>query len=422
MFVEELKRDLNDTELAVWERRSQFTREKEEEYRQLWIRLANGLPAEGVKENPVPCVYLGDDTGKKVACSTCDPNRKVQLTVFACEIYGECTIGKKVKDRGCCNQCTSKRTVRPPAAPITSIAVLAPDTLGFIAKIPPFPEGRYSGRGITIAAGGKYWASAYVTCRMIRHVGCTLPIQIWYLGDSGERDERYERLLVPFDVECIDIDAHPNRISRRGVAGFQTKLFAAVHSPFEEVLSLDPDSYPCTDPTVLFDEPRYKQLGGIYWPDGPQTESWTNWDFWGCKKRGPCGLETGQYVLHKRLAWEPMILSEWYDDHPEWCYGGMDGVGGGDYGDKGPPRAAWAMLERDYVVFNPNVRWDSFAFVQPGPDGWSPMFIHRSRSKFMAEGRIVFSTTTQSGVNMRANLPGEEAAFGFLEELQKQLK
>jgi hypothetical protein len=292
----------------------------------------------------------------------------------------------------------------------------------FARAMPPIGD-TGTGRGITIAAGGKYWASAYVTIRMLRHVGCTLPVQVWYLGGSGERDTRYERLLDPFGVEFIDIDSHPARSSRRGVAGFQTKLFAVLNSPFEEVLSLDPDCYPCVDPTPLLDHPRYQQRGAIYWPDGEQTNAWTNWKKAGVKPRGPAGLETGMYVVHKRTAWEPLQLAQWYDDHPEWAYGGAGGAGGIDYGDKGPHRVAWAKLNRDYVMFATKPGYEPLmGFVQMGPDGVTPMFIHRCHSKWAAEGALKFPTTPQWGEpNARFGVPGEEAAFGFLEELKAAL-
>lgn len=287
--------------------------------------------------------------------------------------------------------------------------------------LPEPAAGRFAGRGITIAAGGKYWASTYVTIRMIRHVGCTLPIQIWYLGASGERDERYERLLAPFGVEFVDIDTHPAHKERRGVNGFQCKLFAVINSPFEEVLSIDPDAYTCADPTPLFDLPAYRTLGGIYWPDLPHTNAWTDWTAADVSPRGPCGLETGTYVLHKRTAWQPLLLAEWYDDRPEWTYGNPGPAGGLDHGDKGSHRLAWAKLERDYVVFNSTAAFEKFAFVQPGPDG-QPMFVHRCLSKLVAEGPIQFATTQQAGHNLRGRLPGESEAFGFLDDLLRQLK
>ena len=41
----------------------------------------------------------------------------------------------------------------------------------------------YRGRGVVIAGGGdRFFASLYITVRALRHVGCTLPIQVWYMG------------------------------------------------------------------------------------------------------------------------------------------------------------------------------------------------------------------------------------------------
>ena len=38
-------------------------------------------------------------------------------------------------------------------------------------------------------------------------------------------------------------------------------------SAFSEILYLDSDSVPLTDPTFLFDSPTYKQHGAVLWPD-----------------------------------------------------------------------------------------------------------------------------------------------------------
>ncbi len=324
-----------------------------------------------------------------------------------------------------CQKCDKYATQKSASNPVhlshqpDAIKAYQAEADAFIANMPTYPG--FSGRGVVIAGGGKYWASAYITVRMLRHVGCKLPVELWYLGASGERDERYEKLLAPLDVAFRDIDTHPARASRRGVAGFQTKLFAAVNSQFAEVLSLDPDNYPCQDPTMLFDCPSYKRLGGIYWPDRDFTDGWTKWAIWGCARHGPCGLETGQYVLHKHIAWEPMLLAEWYDDRPEMYYGtptsNHDVSTGADYGDKGPHRAAWAKLKRDYAVFNPVAKHRGFAYLQPGPDGHTPMFVHRCHSKFTLHP-TTYATTNQVGENLRGGYPLEAEALGYLEELR----
>jgi hypothetical protein len=51
---------------------------------------------------------------------------------------------------------------------------------------PPFPGGRFDGRGIVICAGGaRLFTCAWVCAGLLRrHLGCTLPIEVWHLGPS----------------------------------------------------------------------------------------------------------------------------------------------------------------------------------------------------------------------------------------------
>ena len=59
-------------------------------------------------------------------------------------------------------------------------------------------------RGIVIAGGGlKYFPGVWVGVNLICQFGGTLPIQLWYLGDS-ECDPYMKRLLRPLGVECVE--------------------------------------------------------------------------------------------------------------------------------------------------------------------------------------------------------------------------
>lgn len=285
----------------------------------------------------------------------------------------------------------------------------------FAADIPPYPGG-FAGRGVVIAAGGHYWPSAYVTVRVLRHLGCTLPIQVWHR--AAETDPWYLSELATFGAECVNADAHPAMAARRRMGGFELKLFAVLNSPFEEVLFLDADCYPVRDPAFLFEEPRYRTVGAVFWPNTPTTDGWTHWRFFGVEPTGIPPVEAGQYVVSKRRAWEPLRLAEWYDDHSDWCYGGAPPKFG-DHGDMGSNRVAWAQLRRSPVFYAAGNFWrQPFAYVHVGPDGKAPLFVHRCQSKFSLGGET-FPTTTQKGTNLRAGLPGEAVAFGFLDQLRK---
>src|SRR5206468_3920334 len=44
-------------------------------------------------------------------------------------------------------------------------------------------SGAHEGRGIVICGGGmKYFTNAWVCIKMLRRLGCRLPIQFWFLG------------------------------------------------------------------------------------------------------------------------------------------------------------------------------------------------------------------------------------------------
>src|SRR3569623_832335 len=62
----------------------------------------------------------------------------------------------------------------------------------FLSNVPEYPGG-YTGRGIVVVGGGKYFPSAYVTVRVLRHVGCTLPIELWLL--AGDLTDRQRQLI-----------------------------------------------------------------------------------------------------------------------------------------------------------------------------------------------------------------------------------
>ncbi len=366
------------------------------------------------RDRSAPCMYQGDPTGEALPCPPCGGG--VSLKVLSCLVHGKCTVKKKVEGIASCAICGDYAPESPKPHPNIALSK------SFAASIPPYPPGKYAGRGVVIVGGGKYWPSTYVTVRMLRHVGCALPVQVWYLGEP-EQDDRYNALLAPFGVEVVDATTHPAAAMSRGLTGFPgmapfgAKSFAVLNSPFEEVLSIDADNYPCVDPTVLFDCPRYKLTGGIYWPDMPATDKWTKWDQFGVEKFGPaCGWEVGAYVLDKRLAWRQLNLARWYDDHGDWCYGG--GVTF-EHGDKNA-RVAWAAFRTEPAFYVTRCVWNSIAFVHPGADGKTPMWIHRCRSKF-ALARTTFVSTPQNGTNIRAGLPMEAEAFAYLAELSRAL-
>jgi hypothetical protein len=133
---------------------------------------------------------------------------------------------------------------------------------------PAYPEGRFSGRGIVICAGGaRLFTCAWVLIRMLQdELGCTLPIEVWHFGD-GEMGAPMRALLAERGIALIDVEAVRSDHPVRRLGGWELKPYAVLHTGFEEVLLLDADNVPVTDPTFLFDIPEYLETGALFWPD-----------------------------------------------------------------------------------------------------------------------------------------------------------
>lgn len=339
------------------------------------------------------CVYEG---GIIERCHTCNSEGR---HVRECDIHGTATrdyVSGKVK---ACTGCEDR------ILEDTHPNIVAADR--FMRSISPYPTSRFNDRGIVIVGGDKYWPSVYVTLRMLQHVRCTLPVQVWHT--SSDTPPLY------IDAELVDagnVQGFPDPTKRNGPLHppYQLKTIAAMGSPFEEVLVLDADSYPCIDPTSLFGRPE----GAVFWPDREESWVWTRWADWGVKPFGPpCSLEVGQYIVNKRIAWKPFNLMHWYDQHGDWCYGwGIHH----DHGDKGPPRVAFAKCKHTWAMSHIGADWRVAAFVHRGFDG-SPAFVHRCQSKFVLHD-TKFDSTPQLGANRKLGLPLEDEAFRFLEELR----
>jgi hypothetical protein len=288
----------------------------------------------------------------------------------------------------------------------------------------PYPEGKYFGRGIVILGGGKYFGSTYVTLRMLRHVGCNLPVEVWYLGRKGEMLDWQATLLEKLGAKCVDADAVAANRPVRILNGWELKAFAVLHSRFEQVLYLDADSYPCRNPQFLFDEPSFRQHGAMFFPDAPWMKLLPEvWEIMGIPFRDERTIESGQFLIDKRRAWQPLALTHWMNQRSDYYYhvGPRkseqvgEHYGRGVHGDKDTFHLAWRYLNHDYVMPETDYAWIPPAVVQHAPDG-QPVFVHRARRKFSLDGAY-FWTSKQEGPEYEPKLPMEDIAHRFLAEL-----
>lgn len=122
------------------------------------------------------------------------------------------------------------------------------------------------GRGIVLTAGDDQAPYLLTTIYSFRQLGCTLPIEVMYLGDQdlGE-DYRMELEALP-GVTCRDIAQMTNDEGWK-LAGWAAKPFAILLSSFREVIFIDADSLFFKNPEILFDDPDYEETGALFFRD-----------------------------------------------------------------------------------------------------------------------------------------------------------
>jgi hypothetical protein len=279
----------------------------------------------------------------------------------------------------------------------------------FVANLPPYPEGRFTGRGAVICGGGAYEAGAYVACRMLRHVGWRHPIQVWHRGIDEPVSARIRRLP---GVEVVNAEAHPARPVRRTLGGWEAKMFAILQSPFEEVLYLDADCYPISDPDECF-QPEHNPEGIVTWPDVSSGDHSVNWETYCLDPDGKAGINGGHYVFTKRKAWRVLQLAEHYDDHSDYYYRSsmLSSDDPGGYGDQDQVRAALHKLCVRYHRYTERPLACAFeSYLQAGPQG-RPLFVHRHHNKFAAPGQFLLPPRWHPG-----HLPMEATAWRYFLE------
>lgn len=122
------------------------------------------------------------------------------------------------------------------------------------------------GRGIVLTAGDDQAPFLLTTIPTFRKLGCNLPIEVMYLGDS-DLSEDYRQELEDLDgVITRDIAQMVNDEGWK-LAGWAAKPFAILLSSFREVIFIDADSLFFRNPEVLFDDPAYQKTGALFFKD-----------------------------------------------------------------------------------------------------------------------------------------------------------
>ncbi len=294
----------------------------------------------------------------------------------------------------------------------------------FLAQL-TIPTDLGSGRGVVTAGGGAHlFPSLWVLLHSLREVGCSLPVQAWYLGDL-EMDPGMKRLLEPLGVTFSDARKLARHCPCRILHGWELKPYAILHSSFREVLFLDADAAPLRDPTFLFEEDAYRSHGAVFWPDYPtwnlKEDVWHAFglalpphfappeapscvqQYFGRPIPGPyeAAIESGQFLVDKGRCWRELRLALWYCEHSDFSFYHF-------HGDKEAMHLAWRKLGAAYGQPAIWPDWAQHTMIQFGFDH-QPLIAHRNLDKWRLNG-----DNRHSG-----RAPGEDRGFRLVERLRE---
>jgi len=251
-----------------------------------------------------------------------------------------------------------------------------------------FPEGLFpEARGIVVCGGGRLLVPAYVTLRLLRSRGASLPIELWYAGaDEAPTSAQTKELTGVLRVRLRDITAYLNvQVHGRFCA---MKPLAVLLSRFRHVLLLDADSHPIRDPSFLFESAAFKSHGAIFWPD-----YWISarMDMWAVIGRASDAqeefeIESGQLLVDKSRVWRALLTAAYMNLRADAYYQLT-------LGDKETFRFAWhATGQSFFLVPHPAGLAGYFTgqacrghtIVQRDLNGGA-LFFHRNLDKFSVQ-------------------------------------
>lgn len=229
--------------------------------------------------------------------------------------------------------------------------------------------------GIVIVGGGKYFASAYCNARLIRHHGCKLPIELWYLGRNNEMPEKWQEIIRPYDVTCHDADERSLTNPMRILNGWELKFYAVQQSSFRRVIFLDADCFPMRDPTSTLNDPRFLGAGAVFQRDCKEYEFIKPevLTMFGIPQQKVWDIEAGAFVIDKQRWSKALRLTVFLNSYSDLVYKVV-------YGDKTTPALASLITGQPYAIPPHAPGGGKWGLMQKWFDG-SEMWQHRIHCK-----------------------------------------
>lgn len=176
----------------------------------------------------------------------------------------------------------------------------------------PAPPRRSKGRGIALCASAEPWEAVYVGVRLLRHLGCELPVELWHDG-KREPDAGVAQALAPLGVQVRSTSAREQeRPCLASAAEIGLGLFALAHSAFREVLLLDAPTLSTVNPQRLFESPEYRQHRAVFWPGPNRLDSHRSiWRLCGLEPQDVPSCEAYPVLLDRVHTWKALNLGVW---------------------------------------------------------------------------------------------------------------
>jgi FkbM family methyltransferase len=190
---------------------------------------------------------------------------------------------------------------------------------------PPFPPSVPERRIVSAWGGERLQLNGFVAIKLLRSLGCQLPVEVWFDGPR-ERDDRFAEYVAGDNVTFIDAQArgfvgHP--INRDPVyrgshypaawaQGYSLKVYAIAHSNAADVLWLDADCHCLDNPEGWFDWTAYRRTGNVFFRDPEGCKHGPNLPAFGLPAGDwGTGLESGLALIDRRRCWTALSLTNW---------------------------------------------------------------------------------------------------------------
>lgn len=310
----------------------------------------------------------------------------------------------------------------------------------FVNHIPNhYQDGTYHGDGIVLIGGGKFSWLALLSVENLRLTGSKLPVEIIIPQREDYERQLCEVILPKLNARCVPLYNFINLENPNfHLTGYQLKSISLLVSSFQNVLFLDSDNIPVSNPDYLFASNLFEENGMVLWPDfwrrvthpkyydlaGYQIGTsrvrnfldkitppsyYTNegddpdTDFPFHDRDGTMpdlSTESGQILVNKKTHFKSLLLSFYYNVYGPRHYYPLFSQGGKGEGDKETFYAASQFFKLPVYQVNKAVgvigHWDDSKYHGVGMIQYDPVVDYENESKFQ---EFILDKIENSGKN-----------------------